>query len=657
MSTWFLAIDFGTTNTCAAVVDDRGTVAVGFGPEQLSRMPSGVLLRTDGGLLVGFEAERQASIHPDRFDAAPKRSVGQAALLLGDREVPVVVAVAAVLGAAAAEARRQHGGTPPAQVSLTYPARWGSARQAVLRDAATRAGLGDVSLISEPEAAAAYFAKHDRVPIGRPVAVYDLGGGTLDTAVLTATRSGFRILGRPGGIDPLGGDDVDERLLELTLDRVRASVPAGAAPTSPDHLGEPSGRADARREVRRAKEDLATSDVTELVIPGSRTSVELSRADLRTAAGRDVDASVTELLRTVALAGVALDQLAAVYLAGGSSRLPLVRESLTRQVPPAVQRVVRTLHDPKVAVAQGAVEILHGRETTPEASPAEHLTRARPANPLTPLQRVAAAMAVLLLVVAGGGVWLHLRDSNVLSGTVYDSAGDPLPGIELQLYSDGQQLDTMTDAHGRYHGKLKRGSYAIEAYGIVQYEGRAITIQLSPRKADSEVFDVPAGGGVHLDLDLSTSGRRPGTSGGSAGDYFGSSVDIQDAFDDDGSVAPLSAVRSELSVTFHFEPTGPRADGTPSEAFDVTRTVGELVSGTSDNLDHDSVLYDIPLADYEVSATLETPSGPIPLLVEGYVLSFGDTAVISLAMLCDVGCGDTTSGSATLLVGIDPRYL
>src|SRR6187401_3147162 len=202
MSTWFLAIDFGTTNTCAAIVTDSGSVAVRFGPDQAARMPSGVLLRPTGPLLVGFEALRQAPLHPECYDPAPKRGVGQATLLLGSREIAVVEVVAAVLSAAASEARKHRGGTPPVQVCLTYPARWGATRQAVLREAATRAGLGDVVLISEPEAAAAYFAKHDRVPPGRSIAVYDLGGGTLDVAVLTATQVGFRVIGRPGGIDP-----------------------------------------------------------------------------------------------------------------------------------------------------------------------------------------------------------------------------------------------------------------------------------------------------------------------------------------------------------------------------------------------------------------------------------------------------------------------
>ena len=105
MSTWFLAIDFGTSNTCAAIVTEHGVRPVTFGPAQQSRMPSGVLLRRNGTLVAGFEAERQGALDPAWYDPAPKRSIGQATLLLGSGELPVVDAVAAVLAAAAARGR------------------------------------------------------------------------------------------------------------------------------------------------------------------------------------------------------------------------------------------------------------------------------------------------------------------------------------------------------------------------------------------------------------------------------------------------------------------------------------------------------------------------------------------------------------------------
>jgi hypothetical protein len=657
MSSWYLAIDFGTTNTAAAVVTDGSAVPVGFGPSQLSRMPSGVFLRPDGSLLVGLEAERQGALHPERYESAPKRSVGQATLMLGTREIPVVELVAAVLAAVAAEARRQRGGTPPAAVALTYPARWGTTRQSVLRDAATRAGLGDVMLVSEPEAAAAYFAKHDRVPIGRPIAVYDLGGGTLDVAVLVATSSGFRVVGSPGGLDPFGGKDVDDRLLSLVLRRAVDTTPAAEALISPPDVEWGARREALRHEVRRAKEDLAVSDPTELLLPGLASMTEITRADLRSAAGDDVDASVVEFLRVVRLAGVSVAQLAGIYLAGGSSRLPLVRESLTRHLPPETHRLVRTLNDPKVAVAQGAAEILYGRESAAAVQEvAGTILRADRHRTLTKYHGLAGVLAVVLAVV-GGAVWLNFRDSNVVSGTVYDSQGEPMPDLELQITSGlselgGKQIQTTTDAHGRYKGRLPRGSYKVDAYGTVAYEGLEVVVQLTPRKARSDVLDLPASGGAHLDLDFKTSGQRPDTTGVTAGDYFGGSVLISEPFVTDESVAPLWSLQEQLEVVFHFEPAGPRVDGTPSKAFDVTRTVGQLVSG-SEVRGEGALLDDIPLGSYVLSATLQTLSGPIPLTLQDADFNVGDTAPVPLAVICEYLCG----GIVTVPVGIDATYL
>jgi actin-like ATPase involved in cell morphogenesis len=661
MSTWYLAIDFGTSNTCAAIVADSGSTAVGFGPDQTARMPSGVLLRPNGGFVVGYEAQRQAPIHPEWYDPAPKRSIGQATMLLGDREVPVVESVAAVLSAAASEARRQRGGTPPVQVCLTCPARWGTARQSVLRDAATRAGLGEVVLISEPEAAAAYFAKHDNVLTGRSIAVYDLGGGTFDVAVLTATRSGFRLIGRPGGIDPLGGDDIDERLLSLTTDRAALQTAGGGRLAAAPDVEWQAHRAALRQEIRRAKEDLATSDTTEFVLPGLGATAQLSRADLRTAAGDDIDASVTEFLRTITLAGITVDQLAGIYLAGGSSRLPLVRESLSRRLAPAVQRSVRTLNDPKAAVALGAAELLHEQDSTPVGPPSGLQPAARPRQPLKPYQFVAAAIAVVLLLVAGV-FWFQHRDSNVVSGTLRDTHGKSMPNVELVVSkreggNGSDYIRTRTDSNGGYTGLLPRGSYTVNASAHLERNGTAVEVPLVPHKFGAEVLELPTSGGATLDLDLKTSGRKPETSGGAVTDYWGGTLSIYQWFTTDGNdpIASLDQVTSDLKVTFHFEPIGPLLDGSSSEAFDVTRSISDLV-GQSGILDHDEVLYDIPLGTYVLTATLNAPSGPIPLaLRDGTPSPPQEQVTIPLVELC-TQCIESTS-KASVEVGIDASYL
>jgi len=681
MPTWYLAIDFGTTNTCAAIVSEHGSVAVGFGSAHATRMPSGVFSGPDGSLLVGFEAQRQAALRPDRYDPAPKRSVGQATMLLGEREIPVVEVVAAVLVGAASEARRQRGGTPPAQVTLTYPARWRTTRQSVLRDAATRAGLGDVVLVTEPEAAAAYFARHDRVPVGRAIAVYDLGGGTFDAAVLTATSSGFQVIGRPGGVDPFGGDDIDQRLLELTLSRVDSPTVEVSGVESPNATmtalagpgsnGTAAGTTTVDRsalalEVRRAKEELATRENAVLAVPGLSPQSALTRADLRSVAGDDIDATVFEFLRTVSLAGSSCDQLAGIYLAGGSSKLPLVRESLSRRLPPSSHRLVRTLDDPKAAVALGAAEVLHAQDSEPVAPISAMLLATRPHKPMT-LRHFLVGALVLALLAVGAGIWLKHRDSNVITGTVRDGHDRPLANTEILLSSGDEKLGgkhakTMTDGNGDYATKLPRGSYEVVAVATLSYEGQEVRAVLSPHEPGAGAIELPASGGARLDLDLMMSGQIPQTAGASYADFFGGSVQVVEWWDGDGVAQPLHALRDDLEVTFHFEPVGPLLDGSDAKAFDRTRTVGELING-SQVLGHDAVIEDIPLGSYVVSVSLATPAGGgIPLVMRDPSmgpnggLDVVESATITVASLCEIGTGELAV-PVSLPVGIPTNYL
>jgi molecular chaperone DnaK (HSP70) len=212
---WILAIDFGTTSTSVALrLGDRvELVEIDGSP----RMPSVVFWREGTGgqtgrLMIGAEAENLANRAPWALERTPKRRLGDEFILLGDQQVRVTDAVAAILRTASAEAIRRRGGESPSEVRLTYPARWGSERLEKLRKAAHVAGLEDPTFIPEPVAAATHFAS-ERLKPGEHVAVYDLGGGTFDTAVLRRTDEvSFEVIGVPGGREDLGGEDFDDRL-------------------------------------------------------------------------------------------------------------------------------------------------------------------------------------------------------------------------------------------------------------------------------------------------------------------------------------------------------------------------------------------------------------------------------------------------------------
>ncbi|MGB9376141.1 MAG: Hsp70 family protein, partial [Mycobacteriales bacterium] len=358
MAGWVLAIDFGTSFTSVAFCDNDHVELVEI--DNVRAMPSGVWLDESGSLVVGSSAERQARSAPQRWERSPKRLLGEVAPLLfgGDTVVPVVEAVAAVLKHAAAEAYRRQGG-PPDEVRLTFPARWGDRRRGALQAAAQIAGLGPPvvarppRLIPEPVAAALYFADRGALPAGAQVAVYDLGGGTFDSTVLGADAGGYTVRAL-GGLDNVGGESFDALLyahVGKEIERRDESVWA-TLQEPPDVRWRRAGE-DLYREVRRAKEDLSKYPSVTLDTGGLLSQpVQLTRDELESVLRPRIEATARELLETINRAGRRPSDLAAVYLAGGSSRMPLVE----RVVSGALGATAKVLGEPKSVVVIGAAK-------------------------------------------------------------------------------------------------------------------------------------------------------------------------------------------------------------------------------------------------------------------------------------------------------------
>ena len=203
-----LVIDFGTTFTTAVLAGPEGPRLLDVDSGE-SKMPSSVFRTGDGQLVCGRLAENQAAVDPSSFLPTPKRRLGHDSVLLGGVEIDTVDLIAAVLARVADEARRQGNGALPAEVRLTHPASWRESRRSALLRAAERAGLGRATLVPEPIAAAAHYVNRigatqgSAVPPGALIAVYDLGGGTFDTAVVRVepSRAGRVGVGRHGRRD------------------------------------------------------------------------------------------------------------------------------------------------------------------------------------------------------------------------------------------------------------------------------------------------------------------------------------------------------------------------------------------------------------------------------------------------------------------------
>ncbi len=191
---------------------------------------------------------------------------------------------------------------------------------------------------------------------GSTIAVYDLGGGTFDAAVVRkADRSdaafggvGFGLLGRPEGLDRLGGVDFDE----VVFEHVRDGLPAAFADLDDTDPRVLSAVARVRRECTEAKEALsADTDVSiPVLLPAASGSVRLHRSEFEGLIREQVEETVEALRKAVKSAGCAPEALTAVLLVGGSSRIPLVAQLVSD----GLGRPVAVDTDPKNAIAKGA---------------------------------------------------------------------------------------------------------------------------------------------------------------------------------------------------------------------------------------------------------------------------------------------------------------
>ncbi|GAA3725494.1 hypothetical protein GCM10022225_02990 [Plantactinospora mayteni] len=346
-----LGLDFGTSSTVAVLAAPDGRVKpLLFDASPL--LPSGVFAGSDAGpLLAGTDAERAASAHPAGFEANPKRRIDDRVLWLADREIAVTDAIVAVLTRVGAEARRV-AGQPPETAVVTHPAAWSRTRLDVLATAASQAHLGACAFVAEPVAAAAYFADvlGKDLPVGRCLVVYDLGAGTCDVSIVRRTEDGLEVVAS-AGLDDVGGLDLDATVVA----HARASTTSGGDAWG--RLEWPQTDADQRahqqlwRDARTAKEQLSRHTNADLHIPLVDTVVHVTRDEFETAARPHLDRTVDLTATLLRDAGVPRQEIAGIFLVGGSSRVPLVASLLHRTL-----RIAPTALDhPELVVAEGAL--------------------------------------------------------------------------------------------------------------------------------------------------------------------------------------------------------------------------------------------------------------------------------------------------------------
>jgi actin-like ATPase involved in cell morphogenesis len=342
-----LGVDLGTTFTAAALCRDGRVEMFVLGTQSVAA-PTQVHVDADGTVLIGEAARRRAQIDPAGSAREFKRRLGDSApIFVGSAPRSPEALLAIVLQWVVARATEQEG-SPPRHIVVTHPANWGPYRRELFQQALRLADLPHATTLTEPEAAAISYASTERVPAGAVVAVYDLGGGTFDAAVLRKSDAGFEILGTPEGVERLGGLDLDDAV----VGHVDQALSGALRALDTDDPAVAAGLVHLREQCTAAKEALSfdTRAKIQVLLPGLQTEVGLDRWTFEQLARPLVEQTVGALRRALTSAGVEPADLHAVVLIGGSSRIPLVAEVLSAEL----GRPVAVDAQPKHAVALGA---------------------------------------------------------------------------------------------------------------------------------------------------------------------------------------------------------------------------------------------------------------------------------------------------------------
>lgn len=342
-----IGIDLGTTLSVVAVMEG-GEPKIIPSAEGGNLVPSVVAISKNGERLVGEIAKRQSIVNPENTIFSIKRLIGRklqdsavqfdlkrlpykiteapngdCRILMGGKEYSPQELSAMILQKLKADAEA-YLGEKVTDAVVTVPAYFNDSQRQATKDAGTIAGLNVLRIINEPTASSLAYGM-DKTG-DRTIAVYDLGGGTFDISILDIGDGTFQVKATNGDTH-LGGDDIDQRIMDWVCDEFRKE-------SGIDLRQDRMALQRIKDAAEKAKKELSTVTQTDINLPfitadasgPKHLNTTLSRAKLEQLVGDLIERTLEPVRQAMNDAGISPSQVNDVVLVGGQTRMPKVQE-------------------------------------------------------------------------------------------------------------------------------------------------------------------------------------------------------------------------------------------------------------------------------------------------------------------------------------------
>jgi molecular chaperone DnaK len=472
-----IGIDLGTSNSAAAVMmGGRPTIIPSAEGTSVGgkAFPSYVAFTTQGALLVGEPARRQAVSNPEWTIMAIKRKMGTdyKVKVAGKEFTPQQIS-AFILQKIKSDAEAFLGEQVTKAV-ITVPAYFNDNQRQATKDAGAIAGLEVVRIINEPTAASLAYGL-DKAGKEQKIMVFDLGGGTLDVTIMEFGGGVFEVKSTSGDTQ-LGGTDMDNILIDYVISQYKAQ-------SGLDIRSDKVAVQRVREAAEKAKIELSTTITTEINLPfiasdstgPKNLAMTLTRSKLEELISPVIERCRHPMTQALQDAKLEPNQVDKIILVGGPTRMPIVRNFVEKIMGKPAERGV----DPMECVAMGAA--IQGAVLTGEVTDILLLD-------VTPLS---------LGVETMGGIFTKITERNTT-----------IPTKKSQIFTTAADFQTSVTIH------VLQGERAMASDNVSLGNFNLVGIPPAPRGVPQiEVsFDIDANGLLNVAAKDLATGKQTGIS-------------------------------------------------------------------------------------------------------------------------------------------------